>query len=370
MAIDWSIIRSNGPVDVASNFATGFKMGRAIVDDAHQRSALAAYAAHPGDPSALSALYQVNPELASRLEETDQKRADYNREGEARGALADVILGQNGLPQPRGLTGAVPNALTGQIPQEAVQSAAPEPAPVASPVTQPSTQAANGDITVTAQRQPHLTEDGLIRQPQMSDAWQRYVRNDPAGAMKFMIDRANLGKDQALALAGQMDFFGRLANGVHDQASYDDAKAQGQAQGFDTSHLPDEYSPDAVSAMQAQSMSAKDYIKQKWDITDDQIDNAEQKRHNEAEESDTRRGQDIRSGDTQRGQDQASADRRRGQDQESADRRRGQDQRGSGGHGGGGAPGRGLVRVTSIEQARALPPGTMFIDPQGNVRKR
>jgi len=41
--------------------------------------------------------------------------------------------------------------------------------------------------------------------------------------------------------------------------------------------------------------------------------------------------------------------------------RRGQDMRGGGG---------GLVRVKSIEEARALKPGTKFIDPNGNVRVR
>lgn len=345
MPIDWSILRSNGPVDVAGNFAAGYKTGRAIVDDIHERNALAQYAAHPGDPQARAALYRVNPELAARLEETDMRREDYQREGEARSALAGFLTGPDGIPQPRGLTGTVPNALTGEVPSE---PAPPSASDMTAAAPQPAQAGDNGDIVVTAnkpQPQGHPTADGLIRQPAMSDSWRRYVEADPEGSMKTLLTRAQLGKEQALALAGQMDFMGRLAAGVTDQASYDQAKATAQAQGFDTSHLPDQYDPRAVQTMQAQAMSAKDYLQQQHDFTDDEIDNAEVERHHKADEGLTARGQDIRSSDTKRGQDISSTDRQRGQDKSSTDRQRGQDMRGSGGGGGAPSPSRTAVIV-------------------------
>jgi hypothetical protein len=72
--IDWSILRENAPVDIASNFATGYKMGAAIVDKFHERNALAALGQNPDDNAALTTLYQVNPQLASTLESSREQR--------------------------------------------------------------------------------------------------------------------------------------------------------------------------------------------------------------------------------------------------------------------------------------------------------
>lgn len=68
MPLDWSILRENQPVDIAGNFATGYKMGSALIDKVHQNNALASLAQNPEDNAALSTLYQVNPGLASSLE--------------------------------------------------------------------------------------------------------------------------------------------------------------------------------------------------------------------------------------------------------------------------------------------------------------
>jgi len=316
MAIEWSILRSSGPVDIAGNFARGYKMAREIRDDISERNALAAYAAHPGDPNARAALYRVNPALAAKLEEADMKRADHDREGEARSALAGWMTGPEGIPAPRGLTGVQPSALTGEMPSP------PEAAPRVGPLAPLPEEGPVEDTAVAP-------DDGLIRQPPMSDDWKRYVEADPDGAMKTLLDRAKLGKEQALALAGQMEWMGRLAQGVTDQASYEQALSVAQSQGFDTSSLPREFDPRVRDTILAQAMSAKDYLKQQHDFTDDEIDNAEQRRHNMATESNARRGQDISSEDRRRGQDRASEDRRRGQDKASEDRRRGQDASGA-----------------------------------------
>lgn len=79
MAVDWSILRENQPVDIAGNFATGYKMGSAIVDKTHQNNALAALAQNPDDNAALTTLYQINPELASSLETRQQARTRFEQ---------------------------------------------------------------------------------------------------------------------------------------------------------------------------------------------------------------------------------------------------------------------------------------------------
>jgi hypothetical protein len=69
VALDWSILNSSGPVDIAGNFARGYQIGSAIIDKFHERNALAALAQQPNDPRALSTLYQVNPQLGAHFEE-------------------------------------------------------------------------------------------------------------------------------------------------------------------------------------------------------------------------------------------------------------------------------------------------------------
>lgn len=69
MPLDWSILRTNQPVDIAGNFARGYQIGQAVVDKYHERNALAALAQTPNDPAALSMLYQVNPSLGAHFEE-------------------------------------------------------------------------------------------------------------------------------------------------------------------------------------------------------------------------------------------------------------------------------------------------------------
>jgi hypothetical protein len=339
MALDWSIIQSNGPVDVAGNFARGFQMGEAIVDKFHERNALAALASNPDDPQARAALYQSNPSIAAHLDDLNFKRHDIQRKDQARSALGDFILSQPGM-QPQGLTGQAPVAMAAPPAPAMTPAAAPAPAPT--PQAGPSAAPPADDaITVTGQRPPFRTTAAP-----MSDAWAQYVHADPQGAMKTLIDRAKLGSDQAKALAAQMDVIASLTRGVTDQASYTAALQQAQAQGFDVSHLPQEYNPRLVASIQNQAMSAVEYLSSKRQDrnVDSEIQTREGNlnettRHHQAEEGNTRRGQDltdsrgrrgqdIEHGDRVRGQDIGSRDRERGQDIGSQDRQRGQDMRG------------------------------------------
>lgn len=88
--IDWSILREQQPVDIAGNFATGYKMGEAMVNRFHEKNALAALAQNPDDNAALTTLYQVNPDLAASLESrrmTREKFAQQQAEIARRAAL-------------------------------------------------------------------------------------------------------------------------------------------------------------------------------------------------------------------------------------------------------------------------------------------
>jgi hypothetical protein len=100
MAIDWSILRENQPVDIAGNFATGYKMGSAMVDKFHERNALATLGQNPDDNAALTTLYQVDPQLASTLE---ARRSESQRAAQAQAELQRrAALGQQYTTDPQG----------------------------------------------------------------------------------------------------------------------------------------------------------------------------------------------------------------------------------------------------------------------------
>jgi hypothetical protein len=185
----------------------------------------------------------------------------------------------------------------------------------------------------------------------MSDEWHNYVKSDPEGAMKFLLTRAKLGKDQAQALSGQFDVMARLAQSAKDEPSYQAALQQAQSQGFDTSHLPPHYDPAVVDTIMRQALSAKEHLTLNQNIADDNVDNAETERHHKAEEGTALRGQDLSHGDRVRGQDLSQIDRERGQDLSRVDRERGQDLshvdrvRGQDKRKGGGASGRPAIIV-------------------------
>lgn len=74
MSLDWSILRSNGPVDIAGNFARGYAIADKIVSQVHERNALGHLATNPGDPDALAQLYQANPEMGAHFEARAEQR--------------------------------------------------------------------------------------------------------------------------------------------------------------------------------------------------------------------------------------------------------------------------------------------------------
>jgi hypothetical protein len=87
--IDWSIIRSAGPVDIAGNFARGYQLADTIISKIHERNALGYLARNPDDQNALAQLYQANPTMGAHFEERGQKLAETRR----RAALAQQYQG-------------------------------------------------------------------------------------------------------------------------------------------------------------------------------------------------------------------------------------------------------------------------------------
>lgn len=302
MAIDWSLLGQQHPLDVFGPFKSGYALGKGLKDQREEDSALSSLATDPSDNNALAKLMRVNPALEARMEDRNIRREDRSREDSARSALSGFI--EHSLPMPEGVTGTAPTA-----------------------AAQPSADAPAGSMG------PHSSLP-------MSDAWHSYVKSDPEGAMKFLLTRAKLGKDQAAALGGQFDVMARLAQSAKDEPSYQAALAQAREQGFDTSHLPPHYDPAVVDTIMRQALSAKEHLTLEHNIADDNVDNAETERHHKADESNAQRGQDLSSIDRERGQDLSGVDRRRGQDLSHVDRVRGQDKRGKkgGGGGGGGRP--------------------------------
>lgn len=100
MALDWTILRTSEPVDIAGNFAQGYKIGSALLDKFHERNALAALATRPDDPSALATLYQVNPNMAAHFEARGEQRRRALLEQQARERQA--ALGQRYTTDPQG----------------------------------------------------------------------------------------------------------------------------------------------------------------------------------------------------------------------------------------------------------------------------
>lgn len=383
MGIDWSIIRSTGPVDIAGNFARGYDIADKLITNIHEKNALGALSQNPDDRNALAALYRANPQEAARMETMNMVRHDEARKSDARNALGHIVGAIGGeqfqdfrhpnavsgsMPEPNveaSATGPGDTAVVADAAREVPGSTVAAPSAVGDTVPPPGGPPAPGDepITITAKRPAPPAEV----HPDLSEDWRAYAEADPEGAMKTMIDRHKLNKDQAVDLAAQMDIIGRVAGSATDPESYARALQFGQGLGYDISRLPKDYSPEAVAQIQQQAMTAKDAIKTKWDIQDDQIDNARAERVAQLQHQDRQRGQDLSHSDRVRGQDQTDERGRRGQDIASTDRRRGQDMRPAP-KGGGDKPS--VPHVKSVAEARALPPGTVFIDPQGNVRRR
>ncbi|MXO85243.1 hypothetical protein GRI38_04295 [Altererythrobacter aurantiacus] len=257
--------------------------------------------------------------------------AETERKTNARKSLADLILSQHEQ---------APGTRFGEerpaVPPEGLpDNRAITPYPLTNP-------AAMGMSDTPATR---IAMSGQPQQEEKPDPWAEYVKYDPEGAIDFRASTAEWQQKQLETASDLNEQSMQLLGGVHDQPSYNRARAMAyrlySQYGIDPAQLqlPDQYSPELVRELQMQGMETRkqlqtvlDERKLDWDIEDDQIDNErmdrntdslidtreerldEYRRANRVREATTRRGQDLTDTRVRRGQDISSRDRRRGQD--------------------------------------------------------
>ena len=192
---------------------------------------------------------------AARQIEMDNAQAKTVRTNDARKALSDLVLAG---PAPKGVpAGSRPLSMIGR------------------PDAQPQAQAPSGDA--------------------MSSAWERYARADPGGAIDYSKHLASLDKSQFEMTQHLSNEGFKIIAGVHDQASYDQAKQRAVAlygqYGMNLEHLnlPDQYTPELGRDLQMQAMNTHSQVevaarqkKLEWDEEDDRLDNSRADRNTDS----------------------------------------------------------------------------------------
>jgi hypothetical protein len=321
MADPYSIIASYPNAGQA--FATAYSQGQEQNRQQRIRQSIAALSAG-NNPDALRQLYADDPQTAMSMENQLYQRSERQREADSRAALGDYYSNPND------------------------QGAA--------------ARAASAD-----------PEKFITFQGKRLDA----TKTDLSNAIQL--------HDMSMQLLG----------GVHDQASYDQAKASARSlyaqygKDFDSLNLPDTYSPDLVHDLQMQGMDTSKQLSAiaRENNVDSQIEDRqgrleEYTRHNQAMENNQRRGQDMRANGTGKPAVPKAptpttvigaimAKQARGEQLTPAEAKTYNEYRTAkakptGGHGGGQSTG--LSRPQNRAEYDAIPSGTRFVDPNGNVR--
>lgn len=355
---------------------------------------------------------------AMKREDSQDARDDAFRQ-----AMGDYILSRGaGTPpihgEPIVTPGDEPGAAPPPMPAGADMSQA-TPAPYyggadpLAPLPGPPQGPQNGSLVAS------LAQAGAPGQPSSRDeAFRQMVLANPKEALAAR-------KEQFAHLEDQMSMVARLAGSAYDQPSYERALQRASDLGLEVDHLPREFNQQMVSQVMNEALDAKDRLaamrldrKFEWDQADDMLDNDRADENLESLEGyrsgqlgNTRRGQDMTDRRGRRGQDMTDHRVREGKgpgggpktegavyadimsrwtkgatpnarerefvrayEQRHAPRGRG---RGRGRGGGGGSSGAasppaqsGPVRVNTVAEARGLAPGTLFIAPDGKVRRR
>lgn len=402
--INWNLLDS--PATAGDRTMAGFREGmamgdamRARKDRADVRAALGALRADPGNPEAMGVLFEHAPELAVKMEARADDMAfrsaarDWYLPGSAQGATAPT---QNALASaapgaaPQGSQAATvqpQNALAavagGSAPQPSQNALLALAGPTSSPAAQIgylSSPAAPGVAGETPQPEPGAQpNEGAQRvqavvqqfgkpQDDRDKAFLRMFARDPMQALKLqgqMRDNlvGQMEAEQKLYSVG-LDLMARS----NDEASWQTMRGQviplATQIGADVSAIiPDRYpGPEAVEALMERALPAKERLDLMLREANIEADNLradrntdslietregrldEYRRHNRASESNVRRGQDVRDRTSRRGQDIRAK-------------------------GKGSKPPR-VVKVKTVEEARALEPGTRFQTPDGRVMER
>jgi hypothetical protein len=269
----------------------------------------AAAAAMGGDQNALLKLYALDPAMGASTEDALYQRSERTRASEYRGALGDYMTG-GGQQAP----GAGQNALMGYgMPGGGAATNLAPPPQTARSVGSPGFAPPSGSSVAT----PGIGDNIPGNPPAASignrqDAMTRAMRANPEGFLTFQGKQLQVNEGQLKQLRTIHDFGMQLLGGVHDQASYDAAKAQAsqfyQQHGMQLPELPPQYAPEVIHDLQMQGMETDKQLQAivrenrlNWDMEDDRLDNARADENADSLESyrrgqlsNTRRGQDMR----------------------------------------------------------------------------
>jgi hypothetical protein len=183
-------------------------------------------------------------------------------------------------------------------------------------------RAALGDI---------LTNGGSFTQePGGPTAEQRAARADPEGYLTFQGKQLDIKADQLKTYRDLNDTAMQIVSGVHDQATYDQAKQvarklyEQHGMNLDELGLPDQYSPEVVRDLQMRGMDTAQQLQavareNKLDLDamniqedNQRADRAQQdlRQYRQQRIEAARRQQDLVDSRTRRGQDMSSEDRK------------------------------------------------------------
>jgi hypothetical protein len=410
MSINWSLLQTP---NVSGMFMAGMDDGRQRRAAGETQAALSALSRDPTDPRAMGALSQYAPELALRMQDRQRQthQDEHRRDVMGRlfaapeGAAGQGVLAQYAAPsQPTvgALSGFAPGAKQPPPPNEPEYNQPANLLPAVSSgsvparTSLPSAPGAPERLMDPAALAPR--SDGMRLDPA---ALRELYALDPNAALEiqsslYKADAETLKRTQAqgTAIASAAFHLQKMKNsdGTPDMAGRT-AEFQAMAPMLVQMGVPAESLQSVDLTDQGLQRYGSLYRNLSDVIRDDRADRrltadiADDEADNDRADTDTRdriadragrraltaRGQNLTDARGRYGIGVASADRQRGQDLSSGDRRRGQDMtdrrvRETGGRRTGAAGG--IPTVSSVAEARKLPPGTVFRTPDGKTKVR
>jgi hypothetical protein len=224
------------------------------------------------------------------------RRADqeFQRTEAARGALGDWMTAPGAVPaRPGGLnpTGTVPTSSTAAQLANVGQTATASPPMVQATAALDQFETGAQGAPPSAGSVPALMNLAMAATSPREEAFNRYARIDPEGAMRARRYEREERRGDTQATADELKLYSavneeqfNLLGGVTDQATWDDARERAadmaERFGLDAPDLPDEYSPEFVESARLSALSAKQRVdalrsnrKLDADIEDDEADN-------------------------------------------------------------------------------------------------
>ncbi|WP_072384059.1 hypothetical protein [Novosphingobium sp. NDB2Meth1] len=347
MPINWELARTP---DFLGNAFKAYDEGR-------YKRALTSLADNPDDAKALGIVMAQNPEVGLTFRKAQREDA-FNKAAADYYGSNNALLGIGGGSRATAASKAPPESMNALAVPQGFAPALP------GPISGYGGGTFNWDGSQATPAQNNAGPDlSALGQPrsQADAAFLRMLKVDAPRALKVRSEMRDnfvkmLGQEREV-YAAAVDRLSQATDDASYQRVLQELGPMVSAIGGDLAkHVPANYpGPDGVRELMMKALTVKDRLSQllAQDRTEAYVDNIE------ADNARADRNTDslIEDRNARRGET------RRYNDARIATARRGQDMRGSGG-------GRGLVKVTTIEEARALKPGTRFVDPNGNVRVR